>query len=629
MGDLGKKHSMRRLLLLFFFVFSFLAASEGQAPSTPVGLSATAFERHVELRWTLNTGSNILGYRIFRRSGNNGDFNLLKQVNNEPATLDWTGGPQIGNTFQYKIKAVATNGMESDFSETVTATPQTMSDEALMDMVQRATFRYFWDYAHPVSGLARERSNGNDNIVTTGGSGFGIMALIVGAERGWVTREEAVNRMVQMVSFLQFADSYHGVFPHWINGTNGNTVPFSQYDNGADLVETAFLMQGLLAARQYFNQDTPLENAVRNVITGLWEDVEWDWFRKNNSPVLYWHWSPNYGWQMNFQLRGFFEAQIVYILAAASPTHPVPGSLYQTGWTSGNYANGAVHFGHKVYCGPFGGGPMFFAHYSYLGFDPRGIKDSYCNYFVRNRNHALIQRDYAVANPENHEGYSASCWGLTSCDSPGGYAAHDISAAGDNGTVAPTAALASMPYTPSESMDALRWFYREQGENLWGLYGFYDAFNLNQNWFASSYLAIDQGPIVAMMENHRSGLLWNLFMQNPEIQPALDAIGFVPDASSTSDFDLSEKGFTGQLWPNPAERAQALSLELVVGRPQVLSATLWSADGRLQRRLFDQKSFTTGTYQEAFDQSGLPPGIYFLSLKNEQNKMISQKIILQ
>ena len=620
---------MNRLLLLFLFAFSSIAASTGQSPATPIGLTATGFERHVELRWQLNMASNILGYKIFRRVGDSGDFELLKQVDNIVASLDWTGASQIGSTFQYKIKAVATNGTESDFSETAAATTQIMSDEALLDMVQRSTFRYFWDYAHPVSGLARERNNGDDNIVTTGGSGFGIMALLVGAERGWVTREEAVNRMVQIVSFLQFADKFHGAFPHWMNGTNGNVVPFSQYDNGADLVETAFLVQGLLAARQYFNQDTPLENAVRSVITGLWEDVEWDWFRKNNSPVLYWHWSPNYGWQMNFQLRGFFEAQIVYILAAASPTHPVPGSLYQTGWTSGNYANGAIHFGHKVYCGPFGGGPMFFAHYSYLGFDPRGIKDAYCNYFVRNRNHALIQYDYSIANPENHTGYSANCWGLTSCDSPGGYAAHDIAGSNDNGTIAPTAALASMPYTPAESLAAMRWFYREQGEELWGLYGFYDAFNLDQNWFATSYLAIDQGPIVAMMENFRTGLLWNLFMQNPEIQPALDAIGFVSDASGTHDFDLAEKGFAAHLWPNPAESAQPIFLELVLGRPQVLSATLWSVEGRLHRNLFDQKVFTTGTSQEKIDMIGLSPGVYFLSLKNDRNQMVSQKIILQ
>lgn len=618
---------MNKFSLLIFFVVSAAALVNAQSP--PAGFSATAYERHVELRWQPVAGSNILGYKIFRRTGDSGDFQFLKQVDNLNAALDWTGASQIGTTFQYKLKTVATNGTESDFSEPATATTYTMSDEQMLDMVQRATFRYFWDYAHPNAGLARERNNGDPNIVTTGGSGFGIMSIVVAAERGWITRDEAVNRMVQIVSFLQFADTYHGAFPHWINGNTGNVVPFSQYDNGADLVETAFLMQGLLAARQYFNQDTPLEDAVRSVITGLWEDVEWDWFRRNNSPVLYWHWSPNYGWQMNFQLRGFFEAQIVYILAAASPTHPVPGSLYQTGWTSVNYANGAVHFGYPIYCGPFGGGPMFFAHYSYLGFDPRGIRDSYCNYFVRNRNHALIQYNYAIANPENHEGYSADCWGLTSCDQQNGYAAHDIVAANDNGTVAPTAALASMPYTPEESLRAMRWFYREQGEKLWGLYGFYDAFNLDQNWYASSYLAIDQGPIVGMIENYRTGLLWNLFMQNPEIQPALDAIGFVEDATATHELNLKNKGFDVAAWPNPAGTSTNLSIEIVLNRPQTLNAWLWSADGQRIRPVFDRKKVSGSAWQDSLPLEGLAPGIYLLSVSNEQNESVTLKIVVQ
>lgn len=618
---------MNKFSLLIFFVVSAAALVNGQSP--PAGFSATAYERHVELRWQPVAGSNILGYKIFRRTGDSGDFQFLKQVDNLNAALDWTGASQIGTTFQYKLKTVATNGTESDFSEPATATTYTMSDEQMLDMVQRATFRYFWDYAHPNAGLARERNNGDPNIVTTGGSGFGIMSIVVAAERGWITRDEAVNRMVQIVSFLQFADTYHGAFPHWINGNTGNVVPFSQYDNGADLVETAFLMQGLLAARQYFNQDTPLEDAVRSVITGLWEDVEWDWFRRNNSPVLYWHWSPNYGWQMNFQLRGFFEAQIVYILAAASPTHPVPGSLYQTGWTSVNYANGAVHFGYPIYCGPFGGGPMFFAHYSYLGFDPRGIRDSYCNYFVRNRNHALIQYNYAIANPENHEGYSADCWGLTSCDQQNGYAAHDIVAANDNGTVAPTAALASMPYTPEESLRAMRWFYREQGEKLWGLYGFYDAFNLDQNWYASSYLAIDQGPIVGMIENYRTSLLWNLFMQNPEIQPALDAIGFVEDATATHELNLKNKGFDVAAWPNPAGTSTNLSIEIALNRPQTLNAWLWSADGQRIRPVFDRKKVSGSAWQDSLPLEGLAPGIYLLSVSNEQNESVTLKIVVQ
>lgn len=605
------------------------ACAHAQAPATPGGFSAQGYELHVDLIWQANPEPNITGYKIYRSTNGGASFDFLKQVGKEPITTDWTGdeGQQLSR--QYKISAVAGSN-ESLASAPVSATTQPMDDEALMDMTQKATFRYFWDYAHPASGLARERSNGDPNLVTSGGSGFGIMAILVGAERGWVSREAAVNRMVQIASFLQFADRFHGVFPHWMNGTNGNVVPFSQYDNGGDLVETAFLMQGLLAARAYFNQNNALENALRDVITSLWEEVEWDWYRKNNSPVLYWHWSPNYGWQMNFPLRGFYEAQIVYILAAASPTHPVPGSLYQTGWTASNYANNSVHFGYKIYCGPFGGGPMFFAHYSYLGFDPRGKKDAFCNYFVRNRNHALIQQAYSLINPEQHEGYSADCWGLTACDGPNGYSAHDIYPSNDDGTIAPTAALASMPYAPQECMAALRHFYRAQGEQLWGAYGFYDAFNLDQNWFATSYLAIDQGPIISMIENHRTGLLWQVFMQNPEIATALQAIGFQSDSSPATEAFIEKNGFDAAVFPNPIPAATGvLKLEFSILDKQKISARLLDIQGNQIQTLFTQKAYNTGVYQEEFRIKGLTAGIYLLEIKNQTGGNWVRKIVLE
>ncbi len=616
---------MRLLRILFLPLVCSACSAAGQPPAAPSGVIATGYERHIELSWAPVDDAAVTNYQVYR-SSDGVDFSLLKTVPaNTTDCIDWTGDEGLNLTRTYKVKSVAGN-QSSAFSDPAVGSTAAMTDEQLLDMVQRSTFRYFWDFGHPVSGLARERSNGNDNIVTSGGSGFGIMALIVATERGWITRQQAVDRMVQIVSFLQFADRFHGAFPHWIDGTTGAVVPFSQYDNGADLVETAFLMQGLLAARQYFDQDTPLEDAIRQVITGLWEDVQWDWFRKNNGPVLYWHWSPNYAWQMNFPLRGFFEAQIVYILAAASPTHPVPGSLYQTGWTSGSYANPASYYGYPVYCGPYGGGPMFFAHYSYLGFDPRGKKDAFCNYFVRNRNHALMQVAYAVANPEGHEGYSAQCWGLTSSDDPvNGYDAHDINPQHDNGTVAPTAALASMPYVPAESMNALRHFYRDLGETLWGRYGFFDAFNEDQNWTAPSYLAIDQGPIVAMIENQRTGLLWDLFMSNPEIQPALTAIGFVPDASALEELELSEKGFSAQIFPNPASGGK-VQVQLTLSRPQQLTAALFSADGRTMRSVFSGKNFPQGAFLENVE--AVAEGVWVLKLMNEKGEAVYRKVLV-
>jgi hypothetical protein len=626
---LSQEQSEANMTIIRFALLTLTLAAgclQAQTPAPPTDLAANGYDSHVELTWQSSTSPNVTGYQIFR-STDGTNFDLLKNVSPSTTSLiDWTGDEGQNLTRFYKIKTTAFGGQTSNFSETATADTKPMSDEELMEMVQRYTFRYFWDYAHPTSGLARERSNGNDDIVTTGGSGFGIMAIVVGAERGWVTRQAAVSQMIKIISFLQLADRFHGVFPHWLNGATGKAIPFSQFDDGGDLVETAFLMQGLLAARQYFYQDDPLEAAIRDAITDLWEEVEWDWYRKNDSNVLYWHWSPNYGWQMNFALRGFYEAQIVYILAAASPTHGVPGSLYQTGWTSGNYGNNSTYYGYPIFCGPPGGGPLFFAHYSYLGFDPRNKKDAFCNYFTRNRNHSLIQHTYCSQNLAGWEGYSADCWGLTSSDDPTGYRAHDIGY--DNGTIAPTAALSSMPYTPGESMAALKHFYRTLGENLWGQYGFYDAFNQEQNWVAPSYLAIDQGPIVAMIENHRTGLLWDLFMQNPEIQPALDAVGFQADNSSAEENYLEKNGFDVLVFPNPAASNGFLNLEFSVSKKQKLTAEIANAQGRVVRALFRNREMAPGVFQEKFELKNLPHGVYFLEIENGEGDRGRKKIIV-
>jgi hypothetical protein len=612
---------LKKRLLLFLWLCGSLAAF-AQVPGAPTDVAAVGYESHIELTWPIVSGAT--SYKIFRSVDGGNNYALLKQTN-DAICMDWTGDEGQNLSRSYKIKASNATG-DSDFSQAFSAQTGPMDDAQLQEMVQKATFRYFWDYGHPVSGMARERDNGNPDIITTGGSGFGILALVVGAERGWVTRAAAVERMVQIVGFLQFADRFHGVFPHWMDGNTGNVVPFSQYDNGADLVETAFLMQGLLTARQYFNQNDPQEKGLRDGITSLWQGVQWDWFRKNNGPVLYWHWSPNYAWQMNFPLRGFYEAQIVYILAAASPTHPVPGSLYQTGWTSSNYANYSSYYGFPIYCGPYGGGPMFFAHYSYLAFDPRNKKDAFCNYFTRNRNHALIQQKYCTINPKGHQGYSAECWGLTSSDDPlTGYNSHDMWPVNDNGTIAPTAALADMPYTPEESMAALKYFYRTKGETLWGPYGFYDAFNQNQNWVSNSYLAIDQGPIVAMIENARTGLLWNYFMQNPEIQPALTAIGFQPDFVPTKEAEISGTGL--EVYPIPAATGEPVKLQLYLSKPQTLTAVLCSLDGRTTQTLFADKAFSSGQYVESIETAGLEPGVYWISVQ-QQNQRIFRKIVI-
>ncbi len=403
-----------------------------------------------------------------------------------------------------------------------------LSDSQLLDLVQQQTFKYFWDFGHPVSGLARERSNKTfgygDEVVTTGGSGFGIMAIIVAAERKWITREQAVDRLLKITEFLSTADRFHGMFPHWLNGATGKTIPFSTYDNGADIVETSFLLQGLLAAQQYFNQDNEKEKKITSIIKRLWSEAEWTWFTQGKD-VLYWHWSPNYGWQMNHEVRGWNECLITYIMAASSPSHAIEASAYHNGWAQNSYfRNGKSYYNITLPLGMEYGGPLFFAHYSFLGLDPHGLRDQYADYWEQNKNHVLINRQYCIDNPKKFKGYGENCWGLTASDNHTGYGAH--SPIDDLGVITPTAALSSFPYTPEFSMQVLRHFYEDYDGKLFKEYGFVDAFNETENWIADSHLAIDQGPIIVMIENYRTGLLWKLFMQNEEILNGLRKLGF-------------------------------------------------------------------------------------------------------
>ena len=399
-----------------------------------------------------------------------------------------------------------------------------ISDDELLTQVQQQTFKYFWDFAHPASGLARER-NTSGNIVTSGGSGFGIMSIIVAIERNFITRQEGLDRLDKMLDFLETADRFHGAWSHWIDGETGDVIPFSNNDNGGDLVETSFLVQGLLTFRQYLAPGVPAEQTLIDRINTLWQAVEWDWYRQSGQDVLYWHWSPDKQWIMNHQIKGYNEALITYLLSAASPAHSIDAPVYHVGWAgNGSIVNGKTFYDITLPLGYDYGGPLFFAHYSFLGLDPRNLQDTYSNYWTQNVNHTLINQAYCIDNPKNFVGYSDENWGLTASDNHQGYSAH--SPTNDLGVITPTAALSSFPYTPAESMKALKFFYYTLGDRLWGAYGFYDAFNLTEGWVASSYLAIDQGPVIVMIENYRTGLLWDLFMSAPEIQDGLNKLSF-------------------------------------------------------------------------------------------------------
>jgi hypothetical protein len=405
----------------------------------------------------------------------------------------------------------------------------TLADAELLERVQRQTFRFIWEAAHPVSGLVPDRRPSGKgqtaDLITTGGSGFALMTLIVAVERGWIRREQALERLEAMLAVLARASCYHGALPHFLDGRSGATIPFSRKDDGGDLVETSFLCMGLLTARQYFDRQTPAETRLRQAMTGLWEEVEWDWYTRAARGVLYWHWSANNGWALGHEIRGWNECLITYVLAAGAPRYPIDSHVYHRGFATGReFINGRTWSGIELPLGPPSGGPLFFAHYSFCGLDPRGLEDRYANYWEQNRRHVLINHAHCVANPHHHPGYGEHCWGLTASDDPDGYAVH--SPESDNGTIAPTAALASFPYAPEQAMKALRHFLGAFGERVWRPQGFVDAFCLRRDWYADSHLAIDQAPIVIMIENFRTGLLWRLFMSAPEVLAGLRRLGF-------------------------------------------------------------------------------------------------------
>jgi len=400
-----------------------------------------------------------------------------------------------------------------------------LAQDALLTLVQKQTFNYFWQFGHPVSGMARERNTSGD-VVTTGGTGFGIMALPVAVERNFISRSEALARVQLILDFLKNkAGHFHGAFSHWMNGISGAVVPFGDKDNGADIVETSYLMMGLLTARQYFSDPGMVESKLRDDINAIWNGVEWDWFRKDGGNVLFWNWSPDYGFAVNVPVQGWNECLITYVLAASSTTHAIPKIVYDNGFArNGAMKNGNSYYGLVLPLGQVLGGPLFFEQYSFLGINPSGLSDAYADYWIQAVNHSKINYEYCKANPKSYFGYSNLCWGLTASDIQGGYTAS--SPTNDLGVIAPTAAISSMPFTPTESLQALNFFYYKMGDKIWGQYGFTDSFSLNNIWFADSDLAIDQGPQIVMIENYRTGLLWKLFMSSPEIKAGMKNLGF-------------------------------------------------------------------------------------------------------
>jgi hypothetical protein len=432
----------------------------------------------------------------------------------------------------------SSNDTERNETVSVPLEMQPASDSELMQRVQEDVFKYFWDYTHPISKLSRERLHENDlsfdaNTVTTGGSGFGFLNILLGIEQNSISRAAGISHLQTALNFLENADRFHGAWPHWMDGTNGSVIPFSSMDKGADLIETALLCQGLICIREYFKNGNAEEQQLAQKADALWKGVEWDWFTQGENR-LYWHWSPGYNFEINLPILGYNEGLIAYVLAAASPTHPIDAAVYHQGWEQ----NGAIRSEVQQYTIPLilnnGGvndhvGPLFWAHYSYLTLDPRGLTDQYANYWDLVRNHTQIVLEHCTRNPNDFLAYSNKNWGLTasySRNSDGSTGYSDHSPTNDRGVISPTAALSSFPYTPEASMRYLRYLYEEKQEDYIGIAGPIDAYAPQFQWKTQRYLAIDQGTIGPMIENHKTQLFWNLFMNAPEIRSGLVTLGF-------------------------------------------------------------------------------------------------------
>ena len=565
-------------------------------------LTAEGYDSHAELNWQQPLDN--LTYRIYASYDGGENFEFRGETTKN-FYLDFVPEEGKNSTVHYQIVGI-TQDKESEAAE-ATAEIRDFTDEELLDMVQRYTFRYFWEGAHQPSGMILERSGGNGRTAASGATGMGLMAMIVACERQYEPQDSIKNRIIKILDFLENCERHHGAWSHWYNANTGETQPFSPDDDGGDIVETSYVAQGLIALKQYFSGSDEKSVQIREKADQLWKEVEWDWYR-NGQDVLYWHWSPNTGFEKGMLVRGWNEALITYIMAAASPSYPISKEVYTEGWArNGNMVNRRRFYEQNITLAPNWGGPLFFIHYTHLGINPHGLSDQYADYWQEHVNTAEIHHAYSIDNPKNFENYSAENWGLTASDDPYGYTAHQPWT-NDNGTISPTAALSSMPYTPEKSMAALKYFYRERGAEFFGKYGPYDAFNDEVDWVSNSYIGIDQGPIAVMIENYRTGLLWNVVMQDEDVQTGLDKLGFEYQISTRVNEIAKDDELL--VYPNPAGNEVNIALPASF-RNQSFSLKVFNLSGQMIQSKEFQRQNTL-----LLDCSELQSGYYLIRLQN-------------
>jgi hypothetical protein len=516
--------ALRLFLLLLAATVQSVAAI-----STPTNLVSVTGDLSIVLHWDQSVDTTLAGYNVYRASSASGPFTLQNtSLLLSAGFCDF--GVVDGQTNFYQVTAVDTNAIESPHSSTIAAVanPFTNTDQFL-DFIEETHFDFLWYWANPLNGLIADRSEQNSSC-SIAAVGFGLTAIGIGIDHGWITRAQGVARVATTLrTFLQGPEGsgatgiigYNGWFYHFLDmktALRASSMP------ELSSIDTVLLLAGILSAKQYFNGTNADETSIRTMATSIFNRVNWTWMSQGTSGVSM-AWYPDTGFSAGNWI-GYNEGMIIYILGLGSSTTPLPTSSWNL-WTSGY--TWATNWGQSYVFYP----PLFTYEYSHCWIDFRHIADAYMNshssdYFENSRRAALAQVAYATANPNHLIGYSSTVWGLSASDDPNGYTAHGLPPQGyDDGTIAPTAAGAAIAFTPEYSEPALSYFYNHYRSKIWTAFGFRDAFTPRLNWFDVDELGIDQGPIVIMIENYRTQRPWQLFMRNPEVQTGLQRAGFV------------------------------------------------------------------------------------------------------
>lgn len=609
-------------------------------------LVLTGYDSHVELTW--DTPLDYLTYNIYASFDGGVNYELRASNIEENFYYDFFPSTAKNTTIHYQV-TTSTQDLESNPIKDVVSVSD-FTEEQLLEMVQEYTFRYFWEGAHQNSGMALERQHGSNKIVASGASGMSLMTMIVAHERNWRDKSDIIDRVLQMLNFLENCDRFHGAFSHWYNGDTGETIRFGPKDDGGDIVETAYVAVGLIAVKNYFSDETDnRQTQIREIADRLWREIEWTWYQ-NGEDVLWWHWSPNYGWDLAMRIQGrkgsYSETMIAYVIAGCSPTYPISKDVYVKGWTdNGNFVNPRNFYGYEITQNIDWGGQAFWTQYSFLGVNPKGLKDQYGDYWKELSNCVNIHVEYAKDNPKGFRNYNENCWGITaSADPYVGYCGHwPRHQYLDNGTISPTGAIGNYPYAPEAALKALKYFYQERGAELWGQYGFLGGLNdnmdrvddflpwyesnpdfgnityydieINDNtWIENDYIGIDQGPMVIMIENHRTGLLWDIVSKDEDVQNGLQSLGF---EYSTGVDDIAEGNIS--IYPNPSKGVFQINTDIPEG--QKWNMNIYSINGEIVKSIQSNISNTT------IDCTDLANGIYIIHFINNQKQYQTKLLI--